>query len=137
MAYAGGDHLPTGHGASFALHDPNGIRPGFWYEDDEVVAVASERTALVTCFNVPPQTVKEVTPGTALIIAHRPEAGTRNDAPPAPSADRLAAGHADQLSGSRFGIRLADPRHGIFLRLAGLIDDGRHAEERHFAIKHG
>jgi len=62
----------VGHGAAFALRDPNGIRPGFWYEDDEVVAVASERTALVTCFNVAPESVREVTPGTALIIAHRP-----------------------------------------------------------------
>jgi amidophosphoribosyltransferase len=60
-----------GHGASFALRDPNGIRPGFFYEDDEVVAVASERTALVTCFNLAPEQVREVNPGSALIINHR------------------------------------------------------------------
>jgi hypothetical protein len=35
-----------GHGAAFALRDPNGIRPGFWYEDEDVVALASERAAL-------------------------------------------------------------------------------------------
>ncbi len=60
-----------GHGAAFALRDPNGIRPGFWYEDDEVVACASERAALVTCFNIKPEDVREVTPGCALIIDHR------------------------------------------------------------------
>ncbi len=60
-----------GHGAAFALRDPNGIRPGFWYEDDEVVACASERVALVTCFNARIEEVKEVTPGCALIIDHR------------------------------------------------------------------
>jgi amidophosphoribosyltransferase len=65
----------VGHGAAFVLRDPNGIRPGFWYEDDEVVAVASERTALVTCFNIRPEMVKEVTPGAALIINHRPLEG--------------------------------------------------------------
>ena len=61
----------VGHGVAFALRDPNGIRPGFWYEDDEVVATASERVALVTCFNARPEQVKEVTPGCALLIDHR------------------------------------------------------------------
>jgi amidophosphoribosyltransferase len=65
----------VGHGAAFALRDPNGIRPGYWYEDDEVVAVASERTALVTCFNVRNDQVREVTPGAALVINHQPVEG--------------------------------------------------------------
>jgi amidophosphoribosyltransferase len=64
----------VGHGVSFAMRDPNGIRPGFWYEDDEVIAVASERVALVTCFNVDPSLIKEVTPGSALIISHEAKA---------------------------------------------------------------
>jgi amidophosphoribosyltransferase len=64
----------VGHGVSFAMRDPNGIRPGFWYEDNEVVAVASERVALVTCFNVDPALIKEVTPGSALIISHEGKA---------------------------------------------------------------
>ena len=63
-----------GNGASFALRDPSGIRPGYWYEDEEVVAVASERAALVTCFNLAPGAVKEITPGCALVISHRGEA---------------------------------------------------------------
>jgi amidophosphoribosyltransferase len=65
----------VGHGATFALRDPNGIRPGYWYENDEVVAVASERAALVTCFDVAPEEVREVTPGCALIIDHKGHAG--------------------------------------------------------------
>ena len=64
----------VGHGACFALRDPSGIRPGFWYENNDVVAVASERAALVTCFNVDPEQVREVTPGHALIVNHRAEA---------------------------------------------------------------
>jgi amidophosphoribosyltransferase len=63
-----------GHGASFVLRDPSAIRPGFWYEDDEVVAVASERAALLTCFNLNPEAVREITPGHALIISHKGEA---------------------------------------------------------------
>jgi amidophosphoribosyltransferase len=63
-----------GHGATFALRDPNGIRPGYWYEDDEVVAIASERAALATCFNLRPEQVREVTPGCAIIINHKADA---------------------------------------------------------------
>ncbi|MEK7415599.1 MAG: amidophosphoribosyltransferase [Planctomycetota bacterium] len=64
----------VGHGACFAIRDPNGIRPGYWYEDDEVVALASERAALVTCFDVEPERVQEVTPGCAVIVDHRGQA---------------------------------------------------------------
>ncbi len=71
-----------GHGAAFALRDPNGIRPGFWYEDAEVVACASERVALVTCFNVSPEEVKEVSPGAALVIDHRAVARELQVLPP-------------------------------------------------------
>ena len=63
-----------GHGAAFALRDPNGIRPGFWYEDEDVVALASERAALATCFDLQPGQVKEVTPGSAIVIGHRADA---------------------------------------------------------------
>ena len=57
-----------GHGDSFVLRDPSGIRPAFYYKDDEVVAVASERPALQTAFNVSVDSIKEVQPGHALII---------------------------------------------------------------------
>lgn len=63
----------VGHGVSFAMRDPSGIRPGFWYEDDEVIAVASERVALVTCFNLDVAQINEIKPGSALIISHKAE----------------------------------------------------------------
>ncbi len=57
-----------GHGSAFVLRDPNGIRPAFWYADDEVVVVASERPAIRTAFDLGPDDVKELTPGHALVI---------------------------------------------------------------------
>lgn len=58
----------VGHGDAFALRDPNGIRPAYFYQDDEVVVVASERPVIQTVFNVPFESVQEVKPGHALII---------------------------------------------------------------------
>lgn len=57
-----------GHGDSFVLRDPAGIRPAYYYHDDEVIVVASERPAIQTVFNVPFEEVKELEPGNALII---------------------------------------------------------------------
>ncbi|MHA8065442.1 amidophosphoribosyltransferase [Aquirufa sp. ROCK2-A2] len=58
----------TGYGASFVARDPAGIRPAFYYVDDEVVVVASEKQAIKTSFNCAYNEIKEVTPGHALII---------------------------------------------------------------------
>jgi amidophosphoribosyltransferase len=57
-----------GNGDAFVLRDPNGIRPAFWYQDDEVVVVASERPVIQTAFNLRVDQIKEVTPGHALIV---------------------------------------------------------------------
>ena len=57
-----------GHGDAFVMRDPNGIRPCFWYEDDEVVVVTSERPVIQTAFNVETSAVQELAPGHALII---------------------------------------------------------------------
>lgn len=57
-----------GHGDAFVMRDPTGIRPAFYYEDDEVVVATSERPAIQTAFNVPIESIKEVLPGHALII---------------------------------------------------------------------
>ena len=57
-----------GHGDAFVLRDPAGIRPAFWFENDEVCVVASERPALQTAFNLQVEDVQELTPGHALII---------------------------------------------------------------------
>jgi amidophosphoribosyltransferase len=57
-----------GHGDAFVLRDPSGIRPTYYYADEEVVVVTSERPVIQTAFNVPLEKVKELTPGHALII---------------------------------------------------------------------
>lgn len=57
-----------GHGDAFVLRDPSGIRPAFYYKDDEVVVVTSERSVIRTAFNVPKSTIKEIEPGHALIV---------------------------------------------------------------------
>lgn len=57
-----------GHGDAFVLRDPSGIRPAFWYEDDEICVVASERPVIQTAFNLKVDDIKELQPGHALII---------------------------------------------------------------------
>ncbi|MEJ6979171.1 class II glutamine amidotransferase [Pedobacter sp. P351] len=57
-----------GHGDAFVMRDPSGIRPAYYYIDDEVVVVTSERPAIQTAFNVPIDSIKEIKPGHALII---------------------------------------------------------------------
>ena len=56
-----------GHGDAFVLRDPAGIRPTYYYQDDEVVVVASERPVIQTVFNVKFEDVKELEPGHAII----------------------------------------------------------------------
>ncbi|HFG0471691.1 amidophosphoribosyltransferase [Flavobacterium psychrophilum] len=57
-----------GHGDGFVFRDPAGIRPAYYYQDDEIVVVASERPVIQTVFNVDFEKVKELQPGNALII---------------------------------------------------------------------
>ena len=57
-----------GHGDAFVLRDPSGIRPTFYYSNDEIIVVTSERPVIQTAFNVPIDEVKELSPGHALII---------------------------------------------------------------------
>jgi amidophosphoribosyltransferase len=57
-----------GHGDAFVIRDPNGIRPAYYYKDDEVVVVASERPAIQTTFNIHRSKIQEIQPGYALII---------------------------------------------------------------------
>ncbi|WP_285009168.1 class II glutamine amidotransferase [Pedobacter faecalis] len=58
----------VGNGDAFVLRDPSGIRPAFYYHDDEIVIAASERPAIQTAFNIPFKSVKEIQPGHALIV---------------------------------------------------------------------
>ena len=57
-----------GHGDAFVLRDPAGIRPAYYYKDDEVIVVTSERPAIQTAFNVPVEQIFEIKPGYALIM---------------------------------------------------------------------
>jgi amidophosphoribosyltransferase len=57
-----------GHGDAFVMRDPNGIRPAFYYCDEEIAIATSERPVIQTTFNVPFESVKELQPGHALII---------------------------------------------------------------------
>lgn len=66
----GGFHVGgvTGNGIGFVFRDPHGIRPSYYYINNEVVVAASERAAIRTAFNVPEGEVKELLPGQALIV---------------------------------------------------------------------
>ena len=57
-----------GHGDAFVMRDPNGIRPAYYYCDDEVVVAASERPVIQTTFNVSYESINEIRPGYSLII---------------------------------------------------------------------
>jgi len=58
----------TGNGSAFVARDPNGIRPGYYFENDEVVVVASEKPAIKTAFKADYDQIREIKPGHALII---------------------------------------------------------------------
>ncbi len=62
-----------GHGDAFVLRDPSGIRPAFYYEDDEIAVVTSERPVIQTAFNVPVESVQELPPGQALVLKRNGE----------------------------------------------------------------
>ncbi|MBB6110672.1 amidophosphoribosyltransferase [Mucilaginibacter lappiensis] len=57
-----------GHGDAFVMRDPVGIRPAYYYYNDEIVVAASERPAIQTAFNIPVEEIKEIRPGHALIV---------------------------------------------------------------------
>lgn len=71
-----------GQGDAFILRDPAGIRPAYYYEDDEVVVVTSERPAIQTAFDVPLDEIKEIGPGNALIIKRDGTVSEENILPP-------------------------------------------------------
>ena len=71
-----------GHGDAFVIRDPAGIRPSFYYEDDEVFVAASERPAIQTAFNFKRAGIKELQPGNALIIKRNGEVREVNIIPP-------------------------------------------------------
>ncbi|MCE7054875.1 amidophosphoribosyltransferase [Algoriphagus sp. AGSA1] len=58
----------VGNGSSFVVRDPSGIRPAYYYADDEVIVVASEKPAIKSAFNIDFNSIKEIQPGHALVI---------------------------------------------------------------------
>ncbi len=64
-----------GHGDAFVMRDPSGIRPAYYYMDDEVIVATSERPAIQTAFNVQTDDIRELKPGHALIIKKNGDAG--------------------------------------------------------------
>jgi amidophosphoribosyltransferase len=73
-----------GHGDAFVLRDPAGIRPAYFMENDEIVVVASERPVIQTVFNVPFESVQELTPGHALLMKKGGETNIKEIVPPLP-----------------------------------------------------
>ncbi|PSR11754.1 MAG: amidophosphoribosyltransferase [Bacteroidetes bacterium] len=76
-----------GHGDAFMMRDPNGIRPAFYYQDEEIVVAASERPAIQTALNVHVSKVKEIPPGHALIVKRN---GATSVVPFADAGERAA-----------------------------------------------
>jgi amidophosphoribosyltransferase len=74
----------TGHGSSFVVRDPSGIRPAYWYADDEVVVVASEKQAIKTSFDCNYEDIQEIKPGHALIIGKNGEYAQKKILDPLP-----------------------------------------------------
>ena len=65
----------TGSGEMFAMRDPWGIRPAFWYQDEEVVVLASERPVIQTTFDLQAEDIRELQPGQSLIVRKNGESG--------------------------------------------------------------
>jgi amidophosphoribosyltransferase len=80
----GGFHVGgvTGNGIAFVFRDAHGIRPSYYYINDEVVVAASERAAIRTAFNVPENEVKELMPGQGLIVYENGELEVEQLIPP-------------------------------------------------------
>ena len=73
-----------GHGDAFVLRDPHGIRPAYYYKDDEIVVVASERAAIQTVFDTHFEHITELQPGHAIIVKKDGETAVKKIMTPAP-----------------------------------------------------
>jgi len=71
----------TGSGEMFAVRDPWGIRPAFWYQDDEIVVLASERPVIQTCFDLQAEDIRELQPGQSLIVRKNGESSLQQILP--------------------------------------------------------
>ncbi len=87
----------TGSGEMFAIRDPWGIRPAYWYCDDEVVVLASERPVIQTCFDLPADHIYELLPGQSLIVRRNGEVRQQQILPP----EKLSACSFERIYFSR------------------------------------
>ena len=87
----------TGSGEMFAVRDPNGIRPAFWYQDDEVVVLASERPVIQTTFDLQADDIRELMPGQSLIVRKNGACGLEQILP----TQKLAACSFERIYFSR------------------------------------
>ena len=87
----------TGSGEMFSVRDPWGIRPAFYYRDEEIVAVASERPVLQTTFNLESEDVSELKPGQALLVRRSGESSLEQILP----AEKLSACSFERIYFSR------------------------------------
>ena len=87
----------TGSGEMFAVRDPWGIRPAFWYQDDEVVVLASERPVIQTTFDLQAEEIHELQPGQSLIVRKSGESHLEQILPP----QQLAACSFERIYFSR------------------------------------
>ena len=72
----------TGSGEMFAVRDPWGIRPAYYYQDDEIVVLASERPVIQTCFDLQAEDIRELQPGQALIVCKNGKGSLHQILPP-------------------------------------------------------
>ncbi len=72
----------TGSGELFAVRDPWGIRPAYYYQDDEIVVLASERPVIQTCFDLQAEDIRELQPGQALIVCKNGKDNLHHILPP-------------------------------------------------------
>ena len=72
----------TGSGEMFAVRDPWGIRPAYYYQDDEIVVLASERPVIQTCFDLQAEDIRELQPGQALIVCKNAKGSLHQILPP-------------------------------------------------------
>ena len=87
----------TGSGEMFAIRDPWGIRPAYWYCDDEVVVLASERPVIQTCFDLPADHIYELLPGQSLTVRRNGEVRQQQILPP----EKLSACSFERIYFSR------------------------------------
>ena len=87
----------TGSGELFAVRDPWGIRPAFYYQDDEVMVLASERPVIQTCFGLEAEAIRELSPGQAVIVHKSGEVCLEQILPP----QRLSACSFERIYFSR------------------------------------